>query len=57
LNLNFKNENEFIVWSEIASGINRIYNLISNEPFKKQYQKYALSLFSPLSQKRTQILF
>jgi aminopeptidase N len=47
--LNYKNESEYIVWSEIASGISRVYNLIRDEDFKEKYEKYALSLFSPLA--------
>ena len=49
--LNYKNEKEYIVWSEIANGINKIYNLISNENFENKYRSYALSLFSPLAVK------
>ncbi len=49
--LAYINETEYIVWSEIASGINRIYNIVSNESFKNQYKKYALSLFTPLQEK------
>jgi puromycin-sensitive aminopeptidase len=49
--LNYKDESEYIVWSEIAGGINKIYNLISCEPFADKYKKYALSLFSPIAGK------
>lgn len=49
--LNFKKETEYIVWSEISTGINRIYNLISDESFKDQYSEYVLNLFSPLAEK------
>ena len=51
--LSFKNETEYIVWSELASGINRVYNLVFEESCKEQYRLYALSLFSGLSQKMT----
>ncbi len=47
----FKNETEFIVWSEIASGVNKIYNLISNETYKEIYSRYALTLFTPIATK------
>lgn len=47
----FKDETEFIVWSEIAGGISKIGNIISNESFKDLFDKYAISLFSPLAQK------
>ncbi len=46
--LEYKNETEYIVWAEITGGINKISNIIGNESFKEQYNKYALSLFSPL---------
>jgi len=49
LSLVYKNEDEFIVWSEIASGINKIKNIISKEKFSSKYNKYILSLFSPLA--------
>ncbi len=49
--LAYKNETEYIVWSGISFGINRVYNIISSELFKKQFNKYALSLFSPLAEK------
>jgi len=45
----YKNEKEFIVWSEIALGINKIANIVGGESFKESYNKYALSLFSPLA--------
>lgn len=47
----YKNETEYIVWAEISSGINRVYNIITDESFKNEYKKYALALFSPLAQK------
>ncbi len=51
----YKDESEFIVWSEIASGINKIYNLIVSDKgmaeYTKKYDRYALSLFSPLVKK------
>ncbi len=49
--LQYKNETEYIVWAEIASGINRIYNIITDEPFKEIYKKYALSFYSQLAEK------
>ncbi len=47
--LEYKDESEYIVWAEIAGGINKISNIIGNESFKEQYNKYVLSLFSPLA--------
>ncbi len=49
--LNYKDETEYIVWAEIAGGINKIFNLIYFETFANKYKKYVLSLFSPLAQK------
>jgi puromycin-sensitive aminopeptidase len=45
----FKNENEYIVWAELASGIDKVYSLISEEVWVDNYKKYALQLFSPLA--------
>ncbi|MFA6386156.1 MAG: M1 family metallopeptidase [Candidatus Paceibacterota bacterium] len=42
----YKHETEYIVWSEIASGINRVANIISGEKWKSLYDKYVLSLWS-----------
>ncbi len=42
----YKDETEYIVWSEIASSVNRLYNIISNEKFEENYKKYVLDLFS-----------
>ncbi|MFA6515377.1 MAG: M1 family metallopeptidase [Candidatus Paceibacterota bacterium] len=49
--LNYKDETEYIVWVEIALGINKIYNLIYEETFINKYETYALSLFSSLAKK------
>jgi puromycin-sensitive aminopeptidase len=49
--LSYKNETEYIVWAEIASGVNKIKNIISEEKYTSIYNKYVLSLFSPLAQK------
>lgn len=49
--LSFKNEQEYIVWSEIASGINRIKNIIHKEKYIELYNSYVLYLFSPLADK------
>jgi hypothetical protein len=49
--LYYKNEDEYIVWSELASGINKLYRLISGERFEDKYRSYALSIFSPLAEK------
>ncbi len=49
--LNYKDETEYIVWVEIAGGINKIYSLIYGEVFAEKYENYARSLFSPLAKK------
>ena len=51
--LSCKDEQKYIVWSEIAQGINKIYNIIADEPYAYLYKKYACSLFSPLAEKMT----
>lgn len=47
--LNYKDEKEYIVWAEIASGINRIKNILIEEKQKEMFDRYALSVFSPLA--------
>ncbi len=47
--LSYKNETEYIVWSEISSGISKIYNLINDEELSIKFKKYALSLFSSIA--------
>jgi puromycin-sensitive aminopeptidase len=49
--LNYKDESEYIVWAEIAGGINKIYNLISNEAFSTKYEIYVRTLFLPIIEK------
>lgn len=49
--LSYKNEQEYIVWSEIASGVDRIYNLIKGQPCEIQYAQYAALLFATIAQK------
>jgi len=47
----YKDETEYIVWSEITRGINEIDKLITNKNLEEKYQKYVLSLFSPIAEK------
>jgi puromycin-sensitive aminopeptidase len=47
--LSYKNETDYMVWSEIAYGFSKINNLISDEEIRNKYKKYALSFFSPLA--------
>jgi len=49
LALKYKNETEYIVWSEISSGINKVAHIIHEENFKDAYYKYAQRIFSPLA--------
>ncbi len=49
----YKDETEFIVWSEIAGGINKIANIIGGESFKGKYDEYVLSLWRHLAEKMT----
>jgi puromycin-sensitive aminopeptidase len=51
--LKYKNETEYIVWAEIASGIDKINHLIQDEPFVDLYHKYAREIFTPLAKKMT----
>ncbi len=53
--LSYKNEKEYIVWAELASGIDRIYHVMysaekENSKEKELYKKYALTFFSPLAE-------
>lgn len=47
----FKDEEDYMIWSEISNGLNRIYNLIYDFDFKEQYKAYALSVFKNITQK------
>lgn len=51
LALKYKNEDEYIVWAEIASGIDKVAHIISEEKFKGLYDKYALGIFKPIAQR------
>lgn len=48
--LSFKNEKEYIVWGEISYGINKIYNLLTDEKTIENYRNYVLSLYSQIIQ-------
>lgn len=52
----YEKETKYIIWLEIASGINKIYNLIQsqlNARTMEKYHEYARSLFSPLAKRMT----
>jgi puromycin-sensitive aminopeptidase len=44
------NEDKYIVWFEISSGLNKINNIISNEKYVNKYREYVLSLLSQKAQ-------
>lgn len=46
----YNNEDEYIVWFEISSGLNKINNIILNENYIEKYKKYILSLLSKKAQ-------
>lgn len=48
LSLIFKDEKEYIILSELASKINKIFYLIKDESFIEKYKEYCRSLFTPL---------
>ncbi len=47
----YKNETNYAVWSELASGVARIDSLIGNESFAPLFEKYAWELFAPMVKK------
>lgn len=47
----YKNETEYIVWSELASALQRVHNIIAGESSRALFHTYARTLFSPLAEK------
>ena len=47
----YKNENDASVWSDLASNLRDIEQLISDEPVHAAYQKFARELFAPAAGK------
>ena len=47
----YKNETNFAVWSELATGLNAIDNLIDGESFASGYKKYSQEIFAPMVEK------
>lgn len=45
------NETNFAVWDEIATGLATIGNLVENESFAPQYEKYCRGIFAPMVKK------
>lgn len=44
--LSYKNETDYMVWTELVYGINKIYNIVYKEKSVDKFKEYALSLFS-----------
>lgn len=47
----YRNEDNYTVWVEIASGLARLEQLLAKTPLKEKIEKFSLSLFSPLAHK------
>lgn len=47
----YKNEHNYIVWSEIASQIDQLDLLIASEPFYEKFGQYARDIFTPIALK------
>lgn len=47
----YKNETNFAVWEELATGLSTIHNLIENESFAPEYEKYCRDIFAPMVKK------
>ena len=45
----YKNEDNYMVWLEIATGLSKIEQLLSKTPAKNNLDKFILDLFSPLA--------
>ncbi len=46
----YKDENSYIVWSEIASQLSKLSNLLAEEKEFKLFEKFALSIFKKIGQ-------
>lgn len=49
--LSFRNETEYVVWSELVNGFNKIYNLLNYPESENNFKNYCLSFLSPLANK------
>jgi puromycin-sensitive aminopeptidase len=45
----YKNETEYIVWTEISRGLNKILNIIDDKNTNEKFKKYVLSIYSKIS--------
>ncbi len=46
----YKNETDYTVWTEISAGLNRVHNLIFNQPFEEEYKTFVKNVFKPQAQ-------
>ncbi len=47
----FANESEYAVWSEIASGLSEVMDLLTDEPYYGKLRELAKDVWTPLAQK------
>ena len=51
LALNYKAEDNYTVWLELAGKLNKVANLISEEPYFEDFEKYARTIFADIAGK------
>jgi len=49
---NYQNEDQYVVWGSIAGGLAKIHSLFGNEAFIKEYETYALRVFSTIGEQQ-----
>ena len=47
----YQNEDDASVWSDLASNLREIENLVADEPYRTSYQAFARDLFHPVAQR------
>lgn len=47
----YKNETNYAVWSELATGLSTIDNVLGGESFALKYEKYCRDIFAPMVKK------
>lgn len=47
--VNYKNETDYTVWVEVASGLGDIYALVAHERFLGKYKKFCLNIFADIA--------
>ncbi|HEY4499652.1 MAG TPA: M1 family metallopeptidase [Candidatus Paceibacterota bacterium] len=45
----YRSEDNYTVWSEIASNLSRLNSLLAHQPFSGEYKKFARNIFSTLA--------